>query len=127
DLTLLRNRIEKSRSELDGAYRQQAEIAPLLPFREEIVGLELARRRLDPIVPLKLAAQLAELRKKIDKSRDTVAAELAKENAIQGVFLNKARAERAAESVSGVRTVLKSWHSFYAGYDPMFTWWTLAP
>ena len=53
--------------------------------------------------------------------------ELAKGNVVRGVFLTKARAERAAESVAAVRGLLKSWHGFYAGYDPLFTWWTAAP
>ncbi len=127
ELASLKQRIEKSENELDGAYRQQAEIAPLLPFRDEIVGLELARRRLDPIKPIELAAQLSELRNKIDKTRELVSAEIAKGNVVRRVFLNKSRTERAAESVAAVRRLLKSWDSFYAGYDPLFTWWTAAP
>jgi dipeptidyl aminopeptidase/acylaminoacyl peptidase/uncharacterized protein (DUF885 family) len=127
DLTILRRRIERSRDDLDEAYRQQADIAALLPFRDEIVRLELARRRLEPIEPVKLAAQLDELRRKIDRSRQTVTTELAKGDVVSGLYFNKRRGERAAESVAAVRALLKSWHGFYAGYDPLFTWWTAAP
>jgi dipeptidyl-peptidase 4 len=128
DLVALRKRVESSGSELDDGYRREADVAPLLlPFRAELVGLEFSRRRLDPIDPVKLAAELTALRKKIDDTRETFAKELAKGNIVLGVFLTKARAERSAESVGAIRAVFKSWYGFYAGYDPMFTWWTAAP
>jgi hypothetical protein len=127
DMAALRKRVETSASELDENYRRQADVAPLIPFRAEIVGLELARRRLDPFDPVELGARLTELRKKIDQTRETVGAEIAKGNLVRGLFLTKGRAERAAESATGLRTLLKAWHGFYAGYDPLFTWWTAAP
>jgi uncharacterized protein (DUF885 family) len=127
DLAALRKRVDSSANELDENYRRQADIASSIPFRAEIVALELARRRLDPFDPVQLAARLTDLRKTIEQTRDTVAAELAKGNTVRGVVLTKARAERAAEATTALRTLLKSWHAFYAGYDPLFTWWTTAP
>ena len=93
----------------------------------EIVGLELARRRLDPIDPERLAGELDKLGSQIDQTRDLVAADLAKGDVVQEVYLTKARAERAAASIRATRDLLQYWHSFYAGYDPLFTWWTAAP
>jgi dipeptidyl-peptidase 4 len=127
DLDKLRKEVEKDAKELDEAYRKQAEIATLLPFASEIAALEEARRRLDPIDPLKLAGQLAGMKAKIDKVRESVTADLAKEDSATSKLLTKARTERAAEAVSSSRALLKWWHAFYAGYDPMFTWWTTAP
>src|SRR6185436_20670016 len=34
---------------------------------------------------------------------------------------------RAQEATDGLKKVLESWHQFYAGYDPLFTWWVAAP
>jgi hypothetical protein len=127
DLAALRKRVESSASELDDRYRRHADIAPLVPFRADIVALELSRRRLEPFDPVQLGARLTELRKSIDQTRDTVAAELAKGNMVRGLLLTKVRAERATEATTALRTLLKSWHGFYAGYDPLFTWWTAVP
>jgi hypothetical protein len=31
------------------------------------------------------------------------------------------------EALEELRTLLRQWHQHYAGYDPLFTWWTAAP
>ncbi|MBO0700453.1 MAG: DUF885 family protein, partial [Zavarzinella sp.] len=127
DVADLRKRVEADLRDLDSAYRRHAEIAALLPFEPAIVGLEEARWRLDPFDPEKLAAHITALRHEIDRTREGVAADLAKGDTARGVFLTKERTTRAAEAVGRVRSVLKSWYGFYAGYDPLFTWWVSQP
>jgi uncharacterized protein (DUF885 family) len=36
-------------------------------------------------------------------------------------------AGRAASYVAQLRRMLRGWHGFYTGYDPLFTWWAAAP
>ncbi len=36
-------------------------------------------------------------------------------------------ADRAVDRVNDLKRTLSNWHSFYAGYDPLFTWWTAEP
>jgi hypothetical protein len=125
DLAELHKRIEKERKALEDAYVKTAEVAPLLPFAPKIVALELARRKLEPFDPVKLAGRLDELRKEIDKAR--AAAADPKGHDLPDVYLSKPAVERANAVVAELRGVFKYWHNFYAGYDPMFTWWTAQP
>ena len=41
--------------------------------------------------------------------------------------LERAAAHRAADWTDQLRSTLKAWHHFYAGYDPVFTWWMEKP
>jgi hypothetical protein len=123
----LRQRIATLTNELDEAYRKSADIRPLIPFGPEIVRLELNRRELSPFEPVDLGARLTALQKTIDQTRESVVADLAKGDLVRGVMLTKARAELAAAVVASLRATLKAWHAFYAGYDPLFTWWTTTP
>src|SRR5262245_44713864 len=97
DLAGFRKHIDADMQELDAAYRRHAEIAPLVPFGPAIVALEDARKRVDPIDPVKVARGLTDLKQRIDATRDAVAADLAKGDTASGVFVTKARAERLAE------------------------------
>jgi hypothetical protein len=125
DLADLRKRIEKDRKALEDAYLKTADVAPLLPFAPKIVALELGRRTLEPFDPVKLAGRLDELRKEIDKARAAVADP--KGHDLPDVYLSKPAVERANAVVAELRGVFRYWHDFYAGYDPMFTWWTAQP
>jgi uncharacterized protein (DUF885 family) len=125
DLAKLRKRAAEDRKELEDAYLKTAEVDPLLPFAPRIVALELARRKLEPLEPIKVAGGLAELRKEIDQARQ--AASDPKAHDLPDVYVSKPAVARAIELVGELRAVFKSWHGFYAGYDPMFTWWTAQP
>ena len=65
--------------ELDDNYRKRTEVAPLVAFPVDIFDLEESRRRLDPIDPVQLAAQLSELRSKIDQNANVQRAKSRKE------------------------------------------------
>lgn len=127
DQNALRQRIATLTNDLDDAYRKTADIRPLIPFATDIVDFERKRRILSPFDPIELSARLTELRKRIDQTRDTVTAEAAKGDLVRGIVLTKERAELASTTVASLRATLKSWHAFYAGYDPLFTWWTTTP
>lgn len=127
ELTNLLKKIDAESDELDDAFRKRTEIASLLAFTQVIAELEESRRDLKPFEPLQLAARLSDLRSQIDRAREKTAKDLDKGETSAGVFVTKARAERAIEAITASRALLKTWHAFYAGYDPMFTWWTTAP
>ena len=127
DVRALHERITRDLRDLDDACRRHNEIAPLLPFASIFVELDESRCKLDPFDPEKLAARLADLGRQIDRIRQTVADDLGKGDSSHGVFLTKARAERASAAVGELKLVFRNWHGFYAGYDPMFTWWTTQP
>ena len=59
DYLLLRSRLEREQKQLAEAARQDAEIAPLIPFQQTIIGLEEARRRMETADGQKSAAALA--------------------------------------------------------------------
>jgi len=51
DYLLLRARLEREKKQLANDARQDAEIAPLIPFQQTITGLEEARRRMETVRP----------------------------------------------------------------------------
>src|SRR5262245_17718713 len=127
DVAGLRKRVEADLRDLDAAYHRHSEISPLLPFGPTIVELEEARWRLEPFEPEKLAARVTDLRREIDRTREGVAADLPKGDTSRGLFLTKDLAIRSTDAVNNLRSILQTWYGFYAGYDPLFTWWVSQP
>ncbi|HEY6225639.1 MAG TPA: DUF885 domain-containing protein, partial [Verrucomicrobiae bacterium] len=76
DYILFRNHLEHELRQLDIEEKQQAEIAPLIPFAKTIVDLEEARRRMDPIDSAKAATTLNGLKKQVEDTRRQVDAGL---------------------------------------------------
>jgi len=111
DYLLLRSRLERERKQLADEAKLDAEIAPLIPFQQTIIGLEEARRRMETVDGQKSAAALAQL------SADIAAAKAANAKA------NPAALNRAAIRLAQLRNSLRIWYNFYALYDPKFGWW----
>ncbi|HET8546710.1 MAG TPA: DUF885 family protein [Bryobacteraceae bacterium] len=121
DYVLLRNKINHALRGVELSRSRLEEIRDLVPFASAILNLKEARQRVEPLVSQKAAATLvqlnrevADLSRKIDSRRS--------ENAPR-----KTIARRAAQSVQGLRDMLKEWFGFYNGYDPEFTWWVSGP
>lgn len=117
DYVLFKNHLEYELRQLDIQGQQISEIQPLVPFAETIIGLEEARRRMEPIDSAKIAATLTSLRKQVDESRRTV----------ESLKPKKTVANRAVAAMTGLRNNLRNWYTFYNGYDPLFTWWNEEP
>lgn len=119
DAVLLRNLIDHELRELGHERARQAEVEPLLPFAAPLVALvdeRMARRlteaqdaaaALDEAVRA-IAALRAEWKQNKPAVRPTVAG-------------------RAAERCEELQRALAGWYRFYAGYDPIFTWWCEEP
>ena len=114
DYVLFKNYLAHEIKEADRRAWQLAEMSALLPFARTISDLEDARRRLDGVDPAKTAAALNELSKTIAATQKAVEA---------GAKPKRTVANRAAQTIDGLRQTLKNWFSFYNAYDPQFTWW----
>ncbi len=123
DYLLLRNHIEHELRGLDLQAKHLEEAAPLLAFSPKIQELEEARRRVDPLDPVKTAEHLVALEKAVKETRKSI------EDLVMGdkPKIAKPAVAAAARGVSSLRSMLESWYNFYNGYDPLFTWWSAAP
>jgi uncharacterized protein (DUF885 family) len=127
DYNRLKERIQRELRQLDVQAKAQAEIAPLVPFAPTIINLEEGRHRMEKMDAARVAGLLNGMKKQIEQTRKAVEAGLSSEGKAEGSEVNKILAGRAAETVTGLRTTLRNWFSFYNGYDPLFTWWMGEP
>ncbi len=124
DWVLLSNAIRREQAALDLEETRVREMARFVPFVETIAGLMESRQAMETVQPRRTATALAALSTTIDSLRTTVVE--------PGAVRDTARATRivALRSVSTLETLrrtLRSWYEYYAGYDPVFTWWNRAP
>jgi uncharacterized protein (DUF885 family) len=127
DYILFRNHLEHELRQLDIEEKQQAEIAPLIPFGKTIVDLEEARRRMDPVDSAKAAVTLNALKKQVEDTRRQVEAGLRGGDNPEAIKPKKTVAFRAVNAINSLRGNLRNWYTFYNGYDPVFTWWAEQP
>src|SRR5690606_2911362 len=71
------------------------------------------------------AAMLDRLAAEVGEARAAVEAGLRGEKG--GVKTSRIVAYRAAEALASLGRTLASWYGFYAGDDPVFTWWAAEP
>jgi len=119
DYLLLQNRLGHELSLLGRDEARFAEMSALLPFAAAIMDLHERQRRMETVVPENTArtlAQAADQAISATKKLDSVAARP-----------TKIVAYRAAAEILSLRETLRRWYDFYAGYDPLFTWWSKAP
>jgi len=139
DYLLFKNHLDYELRQLDIQARQFAEIASLVPFATAVAELEESRRRMQPIDSSKAAALLTDLKKQVDDKRKSIEAAFKlegrpgektfEEAAVKSdaAKVKKSVANRAAAAIASLRAILKTWSTFYDGYDPIFTWWTAEP
>jgi hypothetical protein len=119
DHVLLRSEVDYELKLLARAKAGQEEVAPLLPFAPALVGLNDARLRMEPMESASAAVALDGLARQVEEMRKGVEAAAGKTARLTAL--------RAQEAVTELKDVLKAWYEFYAGYDPVFTWWAAAP
>jgi uncharacterized protein (DUF885 family) len=127
DYILFRSHLEHELRQLDIETKQQAEIAPLIPFAKTIVEMEEARRNMAPIESGKVAATLNDLKKQVDETRRKVEAGLRSGDNPDAIKVKKTVAFRGVNAINALRGNLRNWYTFYNGYDPVFTWWNEEP
>jgi uncharacterized protein (DUF885 family) len=131
DYILFRNYLEYELRQLELQIKSYAEIASYLPFAPTILALDEARHRMELADGAKAATTLHNLSKEIEAARRIIEAGLRTQGRAEGDAksrsVKRALANRAVTALNNLRSTLRTWHSFYNGYDPLFTWWTEEP
>jgi hypothetical protein len=120
DWLLLRNQLGHELRRLQFEEARLKEMESLLPFRSTIVDLAETRRRMEPIDARKAADTLDTLRSSVDEIDRGVRKE-------EVACDSRSVANRALSGIGELRRALKGWYRYYAGYDPLFSWWAKAP
>ncbi len=123
DYILFRNELDHEMRRLEQEEKEAAENAVWLPFSASIIQLEEARQKMNPLDPAKTAQTLLKLNKEIADARTAAEAKLRADTAADAVRLRRIVGNRAATEANTLRNTLRTWFTFYNGYDPMFTWW----
>jgi uncharacterized protein (DUF885 family) len=117
----------------DRREKMRAEEAPLLPFADRLLALQDGRRSLETIDPRAAARTLADATKQIDSLRALFepaparGADTAGRGRGTAPQATKTVANRAADDIDDVRSVVGAWFRYYDGYDPVFSWWVKDP
>ena len=122
ELQALQAASQSNMRQLDADAASIAEVMPLVPFATPLMQLSEARIRLEDVdsrkaagTLTKVAADVAELRAKLEKDPHAVAG------------VTRLLAVRGADAVDGLRGSMTAWFNFSNGYDPVFTWWMGMP
>lgn len=119
DWLLFRNELRRNLRQIEIEAEYRSLTAPLLPFADALIALEEARRRFDFLDAAKTADALNKLEKSIKEFHKTTEAKPPK--------VDKTVANRAVQTIGQLKRHLDDWHTFYNGYDPMYTWWCAEP
>ena len=117
DYLLLRSGLIGEQKDVMAEGLREAEMAPLIPFQQTIIGFEEARRRMETVDGQKSAIGLERLLRDIAYAKDSMS----------GKKNDPAVLNRAAQRLEQLRGTMRGWYDFYALYDPKFVWWTEAP
>lgn len=137
DYIALRNRIDYDLERLKLEDQRAAQLAPLLPFFDDIRLLQeqrYDRKRVDPRAAAatldKLTRQANELTAALKEPR-VAQGKAGEKGGVKGKDAGKAPsgavAIRAQAQIQELRDTLKDWHTFYDGYDPNYSWWARKP
>jgi uncharacterized protein (DUF885 family) len=118
DYVLLRNHVEAELRQIEIGKTRLREQAEYLPFMQTILEMELSRKRLDDVDAPRRARELNDLAYAINEARDAVES---------GRRPSKTLGNRIVGTLQTLRGVLRSWYTFYDGYDPIVTWWCAEP
>ena len=119
-LEYLRTTAERDRARLDG-------LVAFLPFAEEVVTLEEARWRVEPLDHATAARQLDRLAQGVAGLRGRVVAEGGEDPAEDALAVSAVDALWLAGRVGALRGALAEWYRHYDEYVPGFAWWCEEP
>jgi hypothetical protein len=120
DYLLLQSRLRERETSEKIQLDRLKELSALVPFRQELLALEVARRDLAPLEYDKVANQLVTLTSEITKSKSALAQDDQK-------GIDPVKALRAARVVDSLNQAIGDWYRFYNGYDPQFSFWMPTP
>jgi uncharacterized protein (DUF885 family) len=122
DFVLMQTELRYRLESLDRDEALLQEMAALIPFSEALIELQEARRRMEIPDPQATAALVNELPAQVAKTQEAVQESLNGPNAPSRVV-----AFRTAGALNTMRRGMSQWYRYYAGYDPLFTWWNSDP
>ena len=123
DFILFKNLLVHDLGQLRQEHAKDRAIADLLDFSEPLIGLLEDRENLKPMEGEKAARVLHELHLNIEKATTT----LASKQEVEGEARSRTDGIRASRRVRDLNRSLRQWYAYYAGYDPLFTWWCKKP
>ena len=123
DGTLLDNALRRDQARLDLEARRWQEAQRFVPFTATIMAMMESRRRLETLVPSQASARLAAMAKEVDSLRKLVEPPAKPDTARASRIV----ALRSIRLLEAQQRTLEQWYRFYAGYDPVFTWWNADP
>ncbi len=131
DWLLLTRQIDYEQKLLDREEFREREMAPLIPFAEDIAGLQESRRLMEPVDPQAAAAVLDRMQRQVAEIQDRLQAGLkadaTKESKpVEPLKPTRIVAYRSVAALAELRESLDDWYKFYDGYDPLFSWWVRA-
>jgi uncharacterized protein (DUF885 family) len=122
DFVLMQTELRYELESLDRDEHQLQEMEPLIPFATTLIELQEQRRRMEIPDPQPTAALLNELPQQIAETQEAVRQMLDGPDAPSRVV-----AFRTAGALNTMRRGMSQWYRYYAGYDPLFTWWNSDP
>jgi len=128
DYIALRNRIEYDLEMIKLAERQAKQMAPLLPFGDQIRLFQENRHDRQRVDPKTAAATLDGVANQISSLTNLLIAEAKETNGLvirSGI--SSITAWTAARQIEHLQSVLKDFNTFYDGYDPIYSWWAREP
>lgn len=152
DYLLLRNKLTEEKAHQALEERWLTEMDELLPFRKALQQLEMARIKMMPVNAQesaeviaafpdqikKIRARIAKGKKakdgketkaesKTDSSENDDQKEDTKKDDQPPLKVTPVVARRAAEAVDALNSALRTWFSYYDGFQPEFSWWLKKP
>lgn len=135
DYVLLANYLNYQRDLLGRQNTQRSETAALLPFADQLLALQDARRNLFSLDVRAASVTLAAVTRQIDSLRARIESPVVRGDSAptgsarprSAPALSKTVANRAAESLDQINRVMENWYGYYDGYDPIFSWWMKEP
>ncbi|HJN18312.1 MAG TPA: DUF885 family protein, partial [Armatimonadota bacterium] len=124
DWLILKHLLKRDIARLDREMAQAIEAERLLTPARMLVLLEEDRRDHADVDAAAAAATLNEANTQIADLRKGFEEQLEDSGDAE---VEPAVANRAAKLADNIREMIEQWYEFYAGYDPIFTWWCEAP
>ena len=123
DYHLFRNYLAHAQRTAELKAKADKEILLLIPFASSVLELEEARQAMQWAEPEASARTLSLLLKTIKDTQTKFEKQIT-----DGKTLAKPTvANKASAAVRELRRNLEQWHSFYAGYNPLYSWWCAEP
>lgn len=127
DYIVFRNSLEHALRVLKITAEEDAGDRPFLPFAQTIMTLEVNRQEMKPLDPREAAKTMADLTKEIEAVQKSTEGQLRQgASNPEAVRERKIHVAHAVLTANALRATLRTWFTFYDGYNPEFTWWAAA-